>query len=152
MSFDRILGHKAALERLGALSHGERLAHAYVFAGPPGVGKRMVAEEFARGLDAELMPVERAEEKRDIAVEQVRELLRRLSFKSTGGRLRAVLVDDADRLNEEGQNALLKTLEEPPDRCLFILVTSSPALLLPTIVSRCHTVLFHPLSDREMAT
>lgn len=150
MLFDDLLGNETAKKRLDAVVAGGRVAGTWLFAGPAGVGKRTLAERFLSRLEAEITTLSRLEDKRDIAVEQVRELLRALSFKASGTRPRGVIVDEAERLNAEGQNALLKTLEEPPERCLFVLVSASPALLLPTIVSRCHTVLFSPLTAEEM--
>ncbi len=150
MPFESLVGHAAAKERLAAVVAAGRVAGSWLFAGPEGLGKRAIAEEFLRLAGAEVSVLGREEGKRDIAVERVRELLRVLSFKSAGA-IRGILVDDADCLNAEGQNALLKTLEEPPGRCVFVLVSASPALLLPTILSRCHTVLFAPLNDKELA-
>jgi len=164
--FERILGNRAAHERLGALVTRNRVAHAFLFAGPAGIGKRMAALEFAKlllgGSEADVRQVDaghhpnlrllaRIEDKREIVVDQMRELLRELSMKTASPQRRIVLVDEAERLNEEAQNAFLKTLEEPPHRCIIILVTASPALLLPTIVSRCQMVLFTPLAPAEMS-
>jgi DNA polymerase-3 subunit delta' len=148
--YDSIVGHAGPIARLKALAQRERVAGAYLFAGPAGLGKRAVARAFFEGMGAEVQVLERAEDKREILMEQVRELLRTLSFRPRTVAPRGVLIDDAERLNLEGQNALLKTLEEPPERTTFVLVTASPALLLPTIVSRCHTVIFTPLSDADM--
>ena len=65
---------------------------------------------------------------------------------------KVAVIDDADTLNEEGANALLKTLEEPPRGALMILIGTSPAKQLPTIRSRCQSVRFSPLSTRDLAT
>jgi DNA polymerase-3 subunit delta' len=83
---------------------------------------------------------------RDIVVDQVRDLVdRRLSLKRNEGRRRFVLVDPADAMNPQAQNALLKTLEEPPEDTTLVLVTASPDSLLPTIRSRCLRVPFAPI-------
>ncbi|HEX9401927.1 MAG TPA: DNA polymerase III subunit delta' [Anaeromyxobacter sp.] len=85
---------------------------------------------------------------RDIVVDQVRDLVdRRLAMKRYEGRRRFVIVDPADAMNPQAQNALLKTLEEPPDGTTLVLVASSPDALLPTIRSRCARVTFGPLPD-----
>ncbi len=171
MSYDRILGHEGAIARLRSLVRLGRVAQAYVFAGPAGIGKRLVATEFARALlcgqgpdaceacDAcrrtarathpELKVISCEEEKKEISIAQVRELIRGLSFASDSRR--AVIVDEAEKLNEEAQNALLKTLEEASVGTTILLVTSSPSTLLPTIRSRCQTILFHPLKDEQVA-
>lgn len=170
MSCKNVVGHEAAIARLRALIRLRRVAHAYVFAGPSGVGKKLVAVEFgrailcgceepcetcdtcrrtARGAHPDLKTVACEEDKREIAIAQIRELIRELSFASE--RPRAVIVDEAERMNEESQNAFLKTLEEAPERTVIVLVTSSPSSLLPTIRSRCQTILFHALPDAQVA-
>jgi DNA polymerase-3 subunit delta' len=89
---------------------------------------------------------------RDIVVDQVRDLVdHRLAMKRFEGRHRFVLVDPADAMNPQAQNALLKTLEEPPGDTTLVLVASSSELLLPTIRSRCARVLFAPLADAVVA-
>ena len=169
MPFDNILGNRAAHERLSELVKRGRVAHGFLFSGPSGVGKRLAAVEFARSLlcaargcgacpdcrwvsaghHPGLTVLRHGDDSRDIKVAQVRELLRQLSMTSDGRRI--ILIDEAERMNEEAQNAFLKTLEEPPDRCVIVLVSASPSMLLPTIVSRCQAVLVTPLAPAEMA-
>ena len=149
MPFDGIVGNAAALDRLRGILHHRRLAHAYLFAGPDGVGKKVAAVEFARALGAEPRLVARPKEKREILVEQIREIIRELAFKSKDRRV--VIFDEADRMSEEGMNALLKTLEEPPPETVLILVSGVPHRLISTIRSRCQTVYFSPLSEEETA-
>ncbi|MBI2899303.1 MAG: DNA polymerase III subunit delta' [Planctomycetes bacterium] len=171
MSYRGVVGHEAVLERLRSLARRGRAAHAYCFAGPSGIGKRRVALGLARALlcetrggeacdscvtcgrtargahpDLKLLACE--EDRKEISIAQVREVIRELSFVGTGPR--AVIVDEAEKMNEEAQNALLKTLEEAPDRTVILLVTSSPASLLPTIRSRCQTVFFFALEEAEV--
>lgn len=150
MPYDSVVGHAGPIARLKALTSRGRVAGAYLFAGPSGLGKRAVARAFFEELGAQVQFLERIEDKREISIDQVRELLRSLSFRPGTRAPRGVVIDEAERLNLEGQNSLLKTLEEPPERTTFVLVSASPALLLPTIVSRCHTVIFTSLSDEEM--
>jgi DNA polymerase-3 subunit delta' len=89
---------------------------------------------------------------RDIVVDQVRDLVdRRLSLKRFEGRRRFVVIDPADAMNPQAQNALLKTLEEPPDDTTLVLVASSPDALLPTIRSRCLRVPFAPIPADVLA-
>jgi DNA polymerase-3 subunit delta' len=90
---------------------------------------------------------------KDIVVDQVRDLVdHRLAMKRFEGRCRFVLIDPADAMNVQSQNALLKTLEEPPADTILVLVASSPDLLLPTLRSRCARVSFAPLADDVIAT
>jgi DNA polymerase-3 subunit delta' len=89
---------------------------------------------------------------KDIVVDQVRDLVdHRLAMRRFEGRCRLVLIDPADAMNVQAQNALLKTLEEPPADTVLVLVTSSPDLLLPTLRSRCARVSFAPLPDEVIA-
>jgi DNA polymerase-3 subunit delta' len=104
---------------------------------------------MAQALGAAPAVVSRPADRHEILMAQVREVIRELSFASRDPR--AVIFDDAHRMSEEAMNACLKTLEEPPKRTVIILVTHVPDRLLPTIRSRCHTVLFAPLADEEVA-
>jgi DNA polymerase III subunit delta' len=89
---------------------------------------------------------------RDIVVDQVRDLVdHRLALKRFEGRRRFVIIDPADAMNPQAQNALLKTLEEPPDETTLVLVASNPDALLPTVRSRCARVPFAPLPDALLA-
>jgi DNA polymerase-3 subunit delta' len=148
VSFDGILGNAAALGRLRGLLSSGRLAHAYLLAGPEGVGKKLAATAFARSLGVSPLVVSRLEEKHEVLIAQVREVIRELGFASRDRRV--VILDDADRMSEEAMNALLKTLEEPPEGTLLLLIASAPERLLPTIRSRCQTIFFHPLGDEEI--
>jgi DNA polymerase-3 subunit delta' len=88
---------------------------------------------------------------KDIVVDQVRDLVdHRLSMKRFEGRRRFVLIDPADAMNPQAQNALLKTLEEPPEDTTLVLVAGSPDALLPTIRSRCLRISFGPIPDDEL--
>jgi DNA polymerase-3 subunit delta' len=153
------------------------LAHAYLFTGPPGVGKRLFAHELAKALLCEDPPgaqleacdrcpachqVEagthpdffaagRPEENLEIPIELVRELCRSFSLKAARGRGKVALLDDADDLNEYSANCFLKTLEEPPAGAVLILIGTRPDRQLPTIVSRCQVVRFAPLPQPLVA-
>lgn len=169
-AFSRLIGHDAPVERLESLVRRGRLAHAYLFTGPEGVGKRTAAlawacrllcagdgndscrecQQIDAGTHPHLLLLRREEGKQDISLEQIHSLLQSLSLKSTDPRPRIAILEEADHLNEEGMNTLLKTLEEPPPGSLFLLVTSRPAALLPTIHSRCHTVRFGPVPEEPL--
>src|SRR6476646_1555964 len=172
MGWQRVRGHDALIEGFRRVVERGRLAHAYLFVGPPGVGKRLFTTELARALLCEkppaplaacdecpscvqidsqthpdFYPAARPADAHEFPIELMRELCANFSLKSARGRGKVVLIDDADDLNEESANCFLKTLEEPPPRSVLILIGSSPDRQLSTIVSRCQVVRFDSLSD-----
>ncbi len=183
--FETITGHqqnKAFLERF--LNREER-PHALLFYGPEGIGKCLLAREFARaflccGPAHEPRPCNRCEscrllnfetgnfahpdylyfdpstdeeqEKKKtkiISVNQIRSLIRQAAFGPTLSAHKVCIINEADTMNQEAANSLLKLLEEPPDKWFFILVASSISRLLPTILSRVIQVRFTPLTVEE---
>jgi len=88
--------------------------------------------------------------KRVLLVEQMRALEREANYRPYEGKARLFLIDDADKLNDASANALLKVLEEPPPTSHFVLLTARPAMLLPTIRSRCQMIRFSPLTKAEV--
>ena len=159
--FAGILGNNVALRLLeGALRSGE-VAHAYLFYGPPGVGKRTVARRFGaalvangdaaaedrarRGLHPDLSEIE--PEGAFTTIGQVREVLRLAASRPFEG-ARRVFILEADTLNVQAANALLKTLEEPEGETTFILLAASREGVLPTILSRAQAVRFNPVPTK----
>ncbi|MAW77253.1 MAG: DNA polymerase III subunit [Planctomycetota bacterium] len=173
MSFDEVLGHEQAREGLCRALERDRIAHAYLLAGPEGVGKGLLARQVAATLlcpHTEIgsgtgsnidscgecgscravisgnhggLQILSPGEGRGIDIGQLRQLLRFLSLRSDERRV--VLLEPAERLAEPAANALLKILEEPPPGTVFLLVSHRPAQLLTTIVSRCQRVMMGPL-------
>ena len=161
MRFADLIGHARTVARLRQVAARERVPAALLLHGPTGLGKRAIADAFAtrlvcespldgdacgtcaqctraaRGVHPDLRIVERDEERRDIRVEQIRELLRWLTLQPLMANRKVAIVENAHQLNEHGQNALLKTLEEPPGASVIILTAPAAALLLPTWRSRC---------------
>ncbi len=105
---------------------------------------------IARGVHADILVIEPGDTG-VIKVDQVREAIDRAAYRPFEGRRRVVIVDDADVVLVEAQNALLKTLEEPPPASTFVLVTSRPDVLLPTVSSRCQRLRFGRLAPSEIA-
>ena len=105
---------------------------------------------IARGVHPDVLVVEPGDTGA-IKIEQVRDIVDRAAYRPFEGRRRVVIVDEADALVAPAQNALLKTLEEPPPSSVFILVTSRPDVLLPTVRSRCPRLRFRPLGQADLA-
>ncbi len=172
--FAKIIGHTLPLEFLAnGLTHGP-IGHAYLFYGPEGVGKDLIASRFAMALLCEHssrtgdacdacdscrrftndnhhnFQLLRPEGTQNYKVDQLRELRRNVSLMAYHEGRRVYLIPDADKMNPEGANAILKTLEEPSSGVVLILVTSKSIKLLPTIHSRCQKVRFGRLSDHDL--
>ncbi len=170
-------GHDEAWREFRAALAGPRMHHAWLLAGKRGIGKIDFAQAAARELVAEEgvrqpnehpdilllrhLPANADEEKkraegkpwqakRNIAVDQIREMQHRLTTRPTLGDRRAIIVFPADDLEKGAANALLKSLEEPPQGTFFFLVTHRPGRLLPTIRSRCRTLRFSEAPDSEV--
>jgi DNA polymerase-3 subunit delta' len=188
MTFVDLTAQDRAVAPLRAALRRGTLHHAYLFAGPEGVGKAAAAlvlaqaancegaapggvrddacgacgpcRKIARGVHPDVLVLheERTMAKagawepkggrtpsKDIVVDQIRDLVdHRLALRRFEGRRRFVVLDPADAMNPQAQNALLKTLEEPPEDTTLVLVSSTPDALLPTIRSRCLRVVFAP--------
>lgn len=155
---------------LEAALHGGGLTHAYLFHGPPGTGKREAARAFAAALIAEGAPDHADAERRvlagvhpdlswveprgahDVLVDDVRaQVVRQAALRPFEAERRVFVIVEADRMNDEAQNALLKTLEEPASFAHLVLVSSAPGRLLPTIVSRLQGVRFGPVPAARIA-
>lgn len=167
MGFETILEHDDLKERLGRLVLSPRLGNAYLFLGPPGVGRKMVAIAWAQALNCLEQPgrypyacgacrscrkilsrqfpdlfIVEPEEGKTLKIEQMREILRESHFKPFEGKKRVFIIDGADSLTDGAANSLLKTLEEPPETLILILIAEHEGQILPTIRSRCQFVRF----------
>ena len=178
MPLRAIAGHAPLRDLLARAVSRETLPPSLLFDGPEGVGKRLTAVALAqalncerpmdidgsrdacgecppcrrilRGVHADVLVIEPAETG-IIRLDQVRDAIDRAAYRPFEGRRRVVIIDAADALNVEAQNALLKTLEEPPPASVFVLVTDRPDLLLPTVRSRCQRLRFGPLAAADVA-
>jgi len=132
-----------ALEYLTRANASNRLAHAFLFSGPAGSGKKRLATEFFYAVNGKEMTltdfhsVEPESKSRRIIVDQIRGLESSLRMRSNSARTKFGVIYEADRLMPQAANAFLKTLEEPPDHSILILITQIPDALLETILSRC---------------
>ena len=114
-------------------------------------GRCAACTRIARGVHPDVVIVEPGDSGA-IKIDQVRDIVDRSMYRPFEGRRRVVIIDQADALVAAAQNALLKTLEEPPSSSVFILVTSRPDVLLPTVRSRCPDLRFRPLAATDIAT
>lgn len=173
------IGHEPVWREWRAARAGRRMHHAWMLVGREGLGKAAFARAAAAELVAEpgthQPPVEHHPDihwlaqlpaseddvkkredgrayatKRNVSVEQIREMQRRLVTRPTLGARRVVVIDPADVLEKGAANALLKSLEEPPQGTFFLLVVHQPGRLLPTIRSRCQVLRFRTLDRDEM--
>src|SRR5712672_2368388 len=139
----------SALEYLQRAHKKNRLAHAYLISGPAGSGKSDVAARLAAALNKttpekvlraqapDVFVTEPASRSRKIVVDQIRGLERALQLRAAGNRKKIGIMRDADRMQTQAANAFLKTLEEPPQNSLLLLLTALPEALPETILSRC---------------
>src|SRR5262245_528801 len=168
MLFANIQGQESAIDTLRhALTH-DRLGHAYLFTGPAGVGKKRTALALTQALLCEEKPragcgicsgcvavaarshpdlvvVVPAAGKRDVTIDQIRDLQRLLGLRPVRGGKKVAVLDDAHLLNPAAQSALLKVLEEPPGDALLLLLTVNSATLSRPLLSRCQQVRFTAL-------
>jgi len=173
MNFSSIIGQDRPVGILKRALANNAVAHAYLFSGEQGIGKRLTALALAAALNCDAAgpdggcgtcPACRriaagshpdvhllAPETDEIKIDQVRQVQEDLSLKAFEGRRKVLIVDGAEAMNEASSNAFLKTLEEPPGDSLIVLVTSLPRGLLPTIRSRCQELQFQPLPRRPLA-
>ncbi len=168
MLWERVYGQQAAVELLSNSLASGNLTHGYLFTGPAGVGKMLVARIFAAYLlyppEAEGKEPDRERVLREvhpdllvlrqvgnvIRIDEVRELISEIDMKPLETPRKVAIVDDADNLNREASNAFLKTLEEPPAGSFLIFITSRPDSLLPTVRSRLQQVRFRMLPEAEI--
>jgi len=195
MALKDITGQERALEILMGCITRNRIAHAYLFTGEDGIGKKLAAINFAKTLNCEnnrdalwatrketntkshytsrvthheidccdecpsCIKIKKsihpdvfliAPEDRQIRVEAIRRLEESLYYKAFEGKWKIAIIDGAESLNQSAANAFLKTLEEPPDHSILILISSMPELIPSTIRSRCQRINFSPLPLKKM--
>lgn len=173
VSFDQLIGQSALTARLvSALAQG-RVAHAVIFAGPSGLGKRTLASTYARALlcsaagekpcnacpacrkaldgnHPDLHVVKPEEKGKSIGVDDARGILHMIDVRPYEGGRAVVIIENAHDMTPQAQNALLKTLEEPPEHVILLLLADSLSPLLPTILSRCAVFTLKRLNEAQM--
>ena len=170
---ERLPWHDRQWQRIERGIRAGKVPHALLLRGAAGVGKALFAARLAAvllcrseddppcgeceacrlcaaGSHPDRIDVTLEKDRREIVVDQVRDLIHTVGLTARFGRYKVVIVNPAERMNRHAANTLLKTLEEPPGATVFLLVSSSPALLLATIRSRCQTIDF-PAADPGVA-
>jgi DNA polymerase-3 subunit gamma/tau len=161
--FGQVVGQAHVVQTLRNAVELDRVAHAYLFAGPRGTGKTSMAKILAKSINCEqgptVTPCLVCESCRSIhdataidviemdaashrGIDDIREIRDRVALRPARGRMKVYIVDEAHMLTKEASNAVLKTLEEPPDHVVFVLCTTELQAMLPTIRSRCQRFVF----------
>lgn len=171
MDYTNILGHERAIESLKRSVTNNTVSHSYLFEGEEGLGKKMVAYVFAKTLlckEGKSEPCNKCvscikfdggnhpdffliePEKGLIKKGEIEDLIKSVSIFPFESKRKIFIIDDSHKMNPEGKNALLKTLEEPPSYVNIILISSSSNNLLPTILSRCQSIKFYPVKTSQI--
>ncbi len=167
MNFNEIVGQEGIKAHLLSAIAENKISHAYIFSGEDGSGKMMLAERFAAALECDgegtkpcggcinCMQSEShnhpdiiyvTHEKKNILVDDIRrQLVNDIAIKPYSGKYKIYIIDEAEKMNEAAQNALLKTLEEPPAYAVLLLLATNTGAFLQTILSRCVTLELKPI-------
>ena len=168
--FQNILGNNKIKESLQESVKNNKISHSYLFIGMSGIGKKIIAKEFAKAIlclesekycnncksclefDGENNPDFSIIEPdgNSIKIEQIRDMQRRVQEKPIISSKKVYIIDNADQMTKEAQNALLKTLEEPPEFVTIILIGENENEFLATIKSRCMILHFNPINNLDM--
>lgn len=171
--FENLVGNEKVKEYLNSTIENKNISHSFIFVGKPGIGKKQFAHQYAEMImclqdgkcdgnsvkcdscikfegNANPDYAEITPDGKTLKIEQIRNLQARIVEKPITSRRKVYVIDDADLMSEESQNCLLKTLEEPPEYAIIILIVSNESRILPTIKSRCVIIKFQPLTSKEI--
>lgn len=175
MAFQDIIGHQMVIKLLKRALVNQRVNHAYIFIGPDGVGKQFTALQFAKALNCleeiddscghcrscrkftsgnhpDFQIIAPEESSQTISIEQIRGLQKDVIYKPYESTWKIYLIPEAEKITPEGANSLLKTLEEPPEYAVIILITSQKDGLLPTLLSRSQLIQFPRLTTEQVCS
>lgn len=169
-TFDEVAGQQHIVKTLKNALKTNKIAHAYLFAGPRGTGKTTMAKLFAKALNCDegigcqcneckncraiidgshpdVLEIDAASNR---GINEIKDLIEKVKYSCILGRYKVYIIDEVHMMTTEAFNALLKTLEEPPEHVIFILATTEPHKILPTILSRCQRYDFTKVSDEDI--
>ncbi|MGR3974046.1 MAG: AAA family ATPase [Candidatus Rhabdochlamydia sp.] len=157
-AFSSLIGNVNVKERLNTFLFNGKIPQVMLFLGPSGVGKGCFAHQFAQAIVATMQPlhpdihlVSPDRETNQHSIVKLREVIEETYFPPFQSERKVFIIHDAEKMVPTSMNTLLKTLEEPPSDTIFILTTSSPSQILPTVLSRSAKITFHPIPDEELA-
>jgi len=171
VSFEKIIGNDKVKELLNKNVKSQNLLHSYMFIGPNGIGKNMMAHDFAKMIlcmSEENKPCdicksceeingnnnpdffEISSDGKIIKIDQIRQMQEKIIEKPLNSGKKVYIINDADLMTKEAQNCLLKTLEEPPEYIVIILIVSNESKILTTIKSRCMKIAFQKIQDSDI--
>lgn len=171
--YDEILGHESIIKHFKSAIINQKISHAYIINGESGTGKKMLAKAFAMAIQCEEKSGEPCmnckscrqalgdnqpdikwlvrEKPNSIGIEEIREQINNdVDIKPYSNKYKVYIIDKADQMTPQAQNALLKTTEEPPAYVVIILITTNSDTLLPTILSRCVSLDIRPLDNKKI--
>lgn len=171
-NFEEVAGQKEIVKTIKTSLRNGKTSHAYLFTGPRGVGKTTLARLIAKGVNClengitdepcnrcenclainngtflDMVEIDAASNR---GIDEIRQLKEKINYQPVKGRKKIYIIDEVHMLTKEAFNALLKTLEEPPEHVIFILATTEADKILPTIISRCQRYDFKTLSLNDM--
>ena len=173
MSFNELIGNKKIKQDLTRILENNTVSHSYMFIGTKGIGKKLFAKEFAKGIlcnNKEKRPCEECksciefvnsnnpdyyergleDDENSIKIDTIRQMQKRVQELPIVSDRKVYIIDDSECMTKDAQNCLLKTLEEPPSFVTIMLIVSNENLILNTIKSRCLKIYFNNLSNEEL--
>ncbi|SJZ75940.1 DNA polymerase-3 subunit delta' [Selenihalanaerobacter shriftii] len=171
MSFSDVIGQELPINILQNTIKNQRISHAYLFTGKEGIGKELVAFQFAKAINCKELDIDACEEclscrkfnsgnhpdiikispdGNSIKIDQIRHFQQQTSYKPYESDWKIYIIKEAEKMNLQAANSLLRTLEEPPEYIILILLAPKEELLLPTIISRCQVIKFKQLTVEEI--